>query len=78
MQKTLQRMFVPRSLRDRLVVTAKRLLSPGEIKSRRVALYDLPHPLPHLAAQFQQKGALVFKPSVLHYLKRIVASLQDE
>ena len=44
MQKSLQKVGIPRSLRDRIVIGTKKLLAPGEVDARTAAADELSSP----------------------------------
>ncbi len=65
MQKSLQKIGIPRSLRDRIVVGTKTLLAPGEVEARKQKVSELPVPNCTKIAEFQEKGSGVLDLNAL-------------
>ncbi|MEM7425383.1 MAG: hypothetical protein AAF441_04770 [Pseudomonadota bacterium] len=57
MQKSLQKVGIPRSLRDRIVVGTKKLLAPGEVGARQAAAAGMTPPRFLDTEQFKQNGS---------------------
>lgn len=57
MQKSLQKVGIPRTMRDRIVVGAKSLLAPGEVSTRQQKARELPKPECAQIADFREHGS---------------------
>ena len=65
MQKSLQRAGIPRKLRDRVVVSTKSILAPGEVAKRTNAAAALPKPMCTDIEQFKRQGSGILDASAL-------------
>lgn len=57
MQKSLQKVGIPRALRDKIVVGTKKLLAPGEVEARSTAAQELNPPSFLDVAKFKEFGS---------------------
>ncbi len=57
MQKSLQKVGLPRTLRDKIVVGTKKLLAPGEVDARKAAAKEMTSPAFLDVAKIKEKGS---------------------
>ena len=65
MQKSLQKVGIPRALRDKIVVGTKKLLAPGEVAARSEAARELNPPSFLNVEQFKELGSYVVPNAAL-------------
>ena len=76
MQKSLQKVGIPRPLRDRIVIGAKSLLAPGEVEARKRSAGALPEPACTAIARFRELGSGMLDREALPSAPAAAAAMQ--